>query len=680
MENNKKNINEELPSIIKTNFAENERRIFFKKSIGAILTSVLGLSVLNSFSQVRKATVNSKENLNSLYLPKKYISALDNNTIKSKIKKLDIENQILTAPHVTEVSNDSDVYLKENKDKYDSLIQIDCETGIIHIKADGKSVMKDIDISKIESQIEIDENYIIQNSKKLFPNKIESLLNQSADLLDRAIRDRSEWDDKANKFLEIALELQEFQKADDLLKKEVEAGYYKLEYKKAKVDLEMQEIIQMKAASAEIQMNKLISERFSPKALQEEQTNLRRMNTSYTFAGYHSGPGGEEPREHEINFDQTIASISEFVNSGSLAMNQTNFAIQQELNKIQLRQLEANEKTASKNKLFFSDKLKWEEKNISFKLEHDQIIRDTSCYKLASFLKDDGILNYIKRLIPLQQKFNNDFIESNIRLNSASIGLKAIYDYEAPLPTFRKNYVQFFDDCIIWNRKAINFINSSTQNQIATTIPVSIRSLYKNLADFNNSYTNGKWKFNIDENFFKDKFQVKMLGLSLSVIGLSKDYKEPFNLDGCFQAKMVIPKKESAYMQKSGKKTTLDLSEYLIPDICIGNVYSNESSHNSEIVGSQILSNLSPIGEWTISLLPTSRTFVYEKRKNGRVRKTSLIRKNAQFDFNNSEEVVTENSLVDVQSSKEASNHSYVDFIPTDFWDLKLDIHVAYLT
>ena len=678
MEKNQEVNNGNVPTEANENIAEKQRRIFFQKGIGALLVSLFGLNMMKGFSQVKKATVNSKENLNSLYSPKKIITALDDNSLKAKLRKLDNENQLIVPKQITQLLNENDTSLNEKKKRYNSIVQIDCETGVVKIKADGQSVLKDLALSKIESQIEVDENFIKTNSKKLLPNKVEVLLNQSADLLDRGIKDRSEWDDKAIKFLNIALELQEFRKADDLLKKEVEAGLYERDYKKAKVDLDTQEIVQRKAAAAEMQMNKLITERFSPKALEEEQTNLRRMNTSYTFAGFHSDPG-DIGREHLIDFDGTKAPILEFVNSGSLATNQKNFAIQEELNSIQLRQLEANERTASKNKQFFLDKVKWEQKNISFKLEHDQILRETSCYKLASFLEDDGILNYVKRLVPLKQKFNNDFIESLSKLKAAAVGLTAIYDFLEPLPTFGKNNVQFFDDCILWNRNAINFINRSTQNQVTATISISVRSLFSDLESYANSYSSGKWKFTISENVFKDKFQVKMLGLSLSLIGLGKVYKEPFNLDGCFQAKVTVPQK-SGYKQPSGKTTILDMSEYpAIPEISIGNVYSNESSRDPDIVGTQIITNLSPIGEWTLSLLPLSRPFVYEKQKNGKIKKTSLLQKNKQINFDGTKDNILLDSTKGVESNSEIVNGIAVQFLPSDFWDLKLDLRVAYL-
>jgi hypothetical protein len=58
------------------------------------------------------------------------------------------------------------------------------------------------------------------------PEDVESLLDQSADLLDRGLRDRAEWYTLSERAFRVALEIKEFQRLEEITTKEINSGRF----------------------------------------------------------------------------------------------------------------------------------------------------------------------------------------------------------------------------------------------------------------------------------------------------------------------------------------------------------------------------------------------------------------------------------------------------------------------
>lgn len=677
MKNNPVDITDENTLPVKDEIkTESGRRIFFTRGIGAALTTFLGLSLVKVSGQGNG--VDGKRGnkiLDALYSLKSFVSPLDKNSLQRKIKQLD---QKINASNKTiriALTADQQTMLTQVR-SYSRMIKLDESKGVVRFQRDLLDEKADLEIGKIESELTRSIEISNSHGKAFLPNLVESLLNQAADLLDRTLADRNEFDDKAIKLFYLALELEEFDKLDQVLQKQIEAGLYRMEIGKAETDFDVQAIAQEKLATSEVQMEKLVKEQFSIKSIEQQQDSLRRMNhAGYFYSGYVADPPGTNLGHHPVNFGNELASVRDHVNRGALELNLFNMSVQKDLNEIQLRSIQSNTAAATSQKRYYSDKLGFEEKNLTLKLERDHTIRMTYVYKLNSLFQENGILNYLKRLIPLRERFENDFIQAYSRLQSAAIGVQTIYQFLDPLPMPTSNGVPFFDNCIVWARKAINHINQISQNQVRDEITISIRSLLTK-DSFAKGMEDGHWELELNSTFFKNKYQIRILGVSLSLVGLHKNYFEPYNLDGCFKAELKLPVR-AIYTYKDGTEKELNLSGYpKIPHLSIGAVYSLESTHKAEVIGAEIAGNLSPIGKWELFLRPTIRPFHYNRRRNGKVRKVvDLHLSNDNIDIDEKE--INDIDSTAVPQPRDVSSKSPL-FNISDFLDIKLNLHVGY--
>jgi len=647
-----------------------ERRHFFAKIISFLFVSHLGLGALRTLGQTRSAsTLDTRMPSKGLFSIKKLITSPQKNRIDQRVEELDNDFKAVVTKMQKTITDSEFAYLQQNISTKSAYLSLNKENSELTIHAPAEPPFS-IRLSKIESQLTLDNASHTSGQHLFAPNRVENLLNQAADLLDRGIKDRYEWDDKAVKFLDLYLDLEKFVKNDELLERQIAAGWYKQDYMKSLSDLEVQKITQEKAVLAESQLTKLIDSRYHPDTISQQQHNLMRMNTSYTFTGFVSDNPGERPFQHAVPYgagSEEKGAIQDVVNMGSLEANQFNLSVQKELDLIQLRSIESSSKVATRLKKYFLDKLQWEQKNMQFKIEQDQITRKMAAYRLNAFVERDGILNYSKRLAPLQTRFNNDFKEAYLRLQAAAYGIAPIFGFNEPLPVYDSTNPQFFDDCVVWNRKAINHIVRIGQRQHSFCLPVSVRELYSSEALYEQACHSGTWKVQIPLAMLEEKFLVRLTGVSLSLVGLDTSYTEPYNLEGCFSA-IVQPPSTGRYKQYDGSFTELDLKDYLTPAaITFGKVYSTHHPIQTEVAGATTHINISPVGEWTIRLRPQSRPFGYVKKRNNRYKKIMsshhVVSSSLQAD-----------SSLQPGTQQQEQPQDEILFTPHDFLDIQLNI------
>lgn len=654
------------------------RRTFFVQGLGTIFGGLLGFGIFKSLAQVNASTImDNTKNFDKYSSSKRLITEANSGETNSKVKLLDKEFENKTPARSPATKSTA---IEEKYKNYQSAISVNHEKGVVIIKKDGKNIVNDLEISKLESLVKIDMKKMKEEAYLFNPNKVETLLNDAADLLDRGIKDRNDWDEKAVKVIDLVLELEEFRKLDLILADQEKNGYYEQEYNKAKADFDIQEIVQKKSVEANLQMGKLLKSRFSDDALAFQQFCLRRVNfSSYYYSGFVS-EGGGAPAHHPVRFDsEPPDSIRNQVNTGSLQINQFNFEVQRELNQIQYLVMQVNERTASRSKSYLADKVGWEKANIGFKKSKDLVLRNSFELKLTSFLAENGILNTMKRMIPLHQRFNDDFHEALPRLIAASDGLKGIYGYEEPFPDWDKNKIQFFDECVIWLRKAINYLVRSGRTQVVTCKKISLRNYFKDQSKFIEGFEKGVWEINLSKEMFPGMSQVKLVGASVAIVGLHKHYKQPFSLEGCISAEVTFPE-AGKYIQKNNKETSIDLLNYpKATSFPISKIYSIDAPFQSEIGGKDIATNMSPIGSWKFELDCTSRPFAFIKNRNGKVKKVSVYSRTSVIINDEDSQLgeAADKDLVDI--TIEPSKSNLVAFSSSDFFDLRLDLYISYL-
>ncbi|MGG7664056.1 hypothetical protein [Dyadobacter sp. BHUBP1] len=526
---------------------------------------------------------------------------------------------------------------------------------------DRNAVPRDSSISNLESQIEIDLEKLAVSFKSFSPCKVEVLLNQSADLFERALSDRNEWDLKSIELFKLVLELNEFMLLDDNLLEQIEKGLYQIEIDEVVNLLAGENILESKLRDSIANTKKLIDEKYGDASISNVNESIKMLNfASLFFADYAStSRDAAGPTHNQLNFGGVVQYPYQLGETAQLALNSFNMKIQKIISETQLIALESSDDVSKNRKKFLEKKLKWLKENIKAKLQRDQILRSTSIYKLSSLISDDGILNYKKRLLPLKERFTNDFAEAYARLKSAELGLNRIYGYEKKLPPLSAQNVadsKFFDDCIVWNRDAINFVNKFSQNEVYIRKIISIRDYVSDGEKFKRGFYNGKWDINVTNEYLVDKYHARLRGVSVSVVGLGKHLKNPHDLEGNISSNITMQSSELLYLHHTGY-VALDIKEFQhTKSVSMGRVFSTSHPRSGEIVGSEVFFNMSPVGNWTIKLEPISRNFYWEKKGRRRYKRKDWP------------------ATIEVGNS--GGNEEFPLFYEDDFFDIQLELHL----
>lgn len=472
--------------------------------------------------------------------------------------------------------------------------QIDFQNLIEEIK--GKTSQKfysdnyvaDNSINLIPA-IDTDIDFKISEGIKFHPNKIEDLLDQAANLLDRGLRDRTEWDDLSVRLFYLEIEINQFIELDKIHQEEIRKGYYDQLLNEKLSDLNIEKLNKETFQ----QISEMFSDMFA-KLWSQDAINGQ-VNNRATLALINSGgwtatdPSGKQ--------------------AGKIALDTTGFAehynmaVQRVYNFVQNQGfLNSYDQSKLKERLL-KKQVDWEEIDRDFRLMRTDVDRKYEYIKLAAFKSEDGVLNLKKRMDPLKARFRNDFNEARSRLEAASIGLRILFGYQNSLPDF-KGQIDYFDRCILWNREAVNWLIRTSQMDQSFVTTVSLKRLLesKESNTLENSIKNGQVTFSIDEDsFFKDYSNVRLKGTSI-FIQLSEKRKAKKNVgvldyEGIVQCEITIP---SNTYYRYGDGSTKDFNQSYIPVVKLNRIASRSFVRQPDIVGTSLFNNLSPIGKWNL--------------------------------------------------------------------------------
>lgn len=676
-----------------------DRRAAISKGLLTAVGATIGFSLLTKSTNSQVVNNNTSDSTNRSPninitndedINTKKFKKLDN-SIEKKISSINLSNPKISIDNQNKITNIytplqlSQEFESKLKEVVDFSKNFILNNKVVTIKKEILNSSENLDLNAISSSILIDRNYIKENVKQFCPYTCEFHLNKAASLLERGLESRKEYDDLAIKCLELILELNEFVKLDENLIEQSKNGLYDLDFDKVKSDLAIETEVQSKLISAYEKLNTLIKEKYSDESIGLLQNNTHKMNWASSFyAGYVVDNKEGNPYMHQLNFGgEGNKHIPDIVSEGALAVNYFNLLIQKAANEIQLESIDSNKIASTKRKQYLKNRLSWEGKDKEFKKQRDNILREKMITRLQSFKSPDGILNYLKRIIPIKHRFNNDFTEAYVRIKAVESGLNKIYGYETKAPEIGESPipVDFFDNCVTWTRGAINFLNRFSQSEVFSKFPISIRRTYKNYNDFLKAYDSGKWVFTLDENDFKDKYNVRLRGISMSIVCLGGNYKEPFNLDGCFKGTIKIPQ-VLKYKHRNEQTLVLDITNNpKIPEFIIGRVYSTERDISQEVVGGDSIINTSPLGQWEIKLDPIFRNFYYERKGNKIKKKSVFISQTTNEDEEVSDGIRPNFDNIPAEAIQDYLKDLYTKypkFLQTDFFDIQIDIHIAY--
>ena len=332
---------------------------------------------------------------------------------------------------------------------------------------------------------------IKEKSNEFRYQHVEQLLNQAADLLDRGIRDRAEWDEKRIKAFELGLALLEFEEIDKVHDKEISEGFYTWTAKQSKFEFDAERLAGKSYEAAGQDLHnlrlRLEKQREERKLLAARKAHFEVLPWShkqlyenwppakYSSDGIESaGLGGEDiswewvkdivRRQFDYSLDDEVMALKAQVASAAgqfIYIGSRTWAAQ--------------------------EKSRWNEKDggdTGFRMQRTQIARQLADMKYKAAAEIGGPLNYLERMAPIKERFEQDFKEAIARLYVAAHGLKNLYGYVEPLPSSIDSLLsverineelprRYLDDCLLWVREAISFMVGFAQAEQSYVMPLS---------------------------------------------------------------------------------------------------------------------------------------------------------------------------------------------------------------
>lgn len=437
---------------------------------------------------------------------------------------------------------------------------------------------------------------------------VEPLLNQAADLLDRAISDRTEWNSLRVQATSLWLEILEFLGTDKVHQREQEAGIYEIAHKRSLASLEAERL----SADPLERLHHLAAEQlnldFSDRAKADEvilRTHLAYLNAcpatwSKGLSMFSEGsvPSvakrelpwlGEESRKVHGNenhwkmmkvaqYEQEAAARS--VNQGgrTAASQEARTLMEKLRSDAMMSGLEAEER--------------WEDANRTFRKERSQVARDVMDLRIRETARLGGSLNFVERMVPVKERFSADFREAEARLTVVARGLQLLYDYTDPLPK------PSIDGYVGWVRKAINYLVRFSRREQNVVLPVSIATQLGEEA-WRRGLADGEWRVEVSEPLLAGSYHVRLRGVTAFVETTEQGGYSVWRVDiGAPSDSFVVHHPLLA----GGEAKRVPLDRYSLPVVSSSRSASRTAERAADVCGVATLHNASPFGNWRVQV------------------------------------------------------------------------------
>ncbi|MDO1444613.1 hypothetical protein Q0590_00040 [Rhodocytophaga aerolata] len=454
---------------------------------------------------------------------------------------------------------------------------------------------------RVESNFKFKPEYL---DDEFIPAHIEPLIDQAADLLDRCLRDRATWDELNVKMVDLALELNEYKELDKIHEEEEAAGVYDVNWHTSIADYNAERLNAINSEYNESYISSVSDNHYSFDEITKVYGAIQLSAwlqglVPYSYQGQNFAGYGTH------TWNGVAKTSAQHYKDAAVAMG-THGLYAQRYSFIAQQYFAQNQKDISRAKMKgLIEKAKWDKLNADFLRRRTLVARKYQDIKTKTATQDDGALNYAKRLVPLKERFHQDFRDALARMKAIEKGLKLIYGYNLPLPSDESS-IDYFDNCLGWTRSVVQFIIKFSRRELNAIYPVSLRSLLGE-SNFKSQRKSGTWSFQIKESLFNEMTNIRLRGISLSIVD---NYTHK---DRIWQFQIQAPKDKAVDIRHflTGQTTTLDQS-HLDPCI-IGRVVERESFKIPDVVGLTSLYNASPLGKWEIKALGSMPNKSYEK-------------------------------------------------------------------
>jgi len=421
-------------------------------------------------------------------------------------------------------------------------------------------------------------------------NHADLLVADAGGLLSRCLDARSEWQDRYLKYHTFLFELEQFEALDRIHARETEAGFYEVENDQAGAELD--------AAS---RLHKLLSSSlfWLTAARNQGEVGYDDQVLAQTILGWISHVSaypteGDATRRAIFNDDDKTVLEHCQIASNKIA----NYNLGIELERLRAEEIA---RSADVDSLIarlrgLQSKYEWEARNVGFRRSRTDALR--SLYdKKRSLLSDaQSGLNFKGQLDSALFRCRRDFSDGVAHVLAAARGLKLIFGYPTPLPrsvaaatTSKEGAVigRALDDAVTWARDASSWLARFSQRDSVQTLTLSLNKLAPDM--WNAFRKSGNTVIRLSEDIFPAQSHVRFRGVAVHTVGGK----------GVFGASLSVPR-SSFYRMNDGSKQAVDQRD--VPLLRIGAVRDYESSRPPEMAGMSAAYNVSPIGDWSLSL------------------------------------------------------------------------------
>lgn len=448
--------------------------------------------------------------------------------------------------------------------------------------------------------------------------QVEMLLDQSADLLERALSQRFQWDDLAAKAFNVAAELKEYFALDAIHDEEAKAGFYTHDAVEAK-KLRLSEVLGRDGQEAQVRLLDQIAAFFYTDANIYSQSGSSQVLALLShLANYDKEAEGTKRTKHTWN-GVTLGSAE---HAKDAAANNSYNALNLQAALVQLQRLNesTNALTAGAKADSYGARHAWEEVNTGFRKRRTEVARSIADQKAIAYSTPEGPLNYRDQMTRIKARYDRDFRDAIARLPACESGMKMIYGYNEPLPASVTKLLKagtasptVFDEALIWVRNSIAYLVKFGQLDQRYSVTVSLKSILgkDGFRKGANVRPWAEWNFEVGDDFFIDQHFVRLRGASVYVIpkGSVIKHVEERHSHGVWTAAIRVPvTSEMTHQFVSGQHepTKVKLDQSQIPYCIVGRVAARETMRAPEVVGGVTLFNASPYGTWNLRLSPKS--------------------------------------------------------------------------
>ena len=443
-------------------------------------------------------------------------------------------------------------------------------------------------------RIDSDFKYALQAAEGTFNYlHVETLLNQTSDLLDRCIQERAVFEDESSRAATLALEIEDFLHNDLIHRDEIRNGIYTL----------LKEIAEAEHMIVSTQIGFL---EFIKSELEyvHDIINVPKQADHASTLAWLQYAFDQPQQEVKVNGSSTIRA--NHASSASSYLTAVAASDRRASAMAQLKEVTERLEFARQREEILKARQTWEHKDVGYKKGRYQSARKLAQLKIKLCCLKEGALNFAERRDQSKLRFARDFNDALSRYRALAKGLALLYGYTQPDPAMEnvkrgeatieslsaKPFLGRLDFCVNWIRDAVAWLIRFQASEQTYTCVVSLRGAPNGSDSWDQGIRNGgRWLIVIPESLFPEQRYVRLRGINLFA-----EMKRGHALWNC---SLIAPRAGAIRLIDN---TVNKLDQKHLPKFFFGRVTARESVRIPEDGNVAAVHNASPIGEWGLQV------------------------------------------------------------------------------